>query len=178
MRVLICGLLLCAGCLVQHDQQQESTLSDPFISAASPIVDSRSSADPSASTPVSESGSVAATEQPATAPKAYTGAVVYGNTETCEACRKLAHDLWQLRERGWTVGARGSPVFTGTEDWILSLPLERHEETPIVEYYVAGRRVGVHTGYSTAELFEHRTDALAVIVHQHPASAVAQQKGD
>lgn len=104
--------------------------------------------------------------------KAYTGAIVYGDPSTCEACRYLDADLFWLAENyGWSVGARGSPVYTGTEDWIFSLPEARHDRTPTVEYVVDGHVSEVLTGYSTDDSLDQRKLALKNIVSRHPAAA-------
>jgi hypothetical protein len=171
-RGLIALLLLCLvgiGCLKNQGTTTTQDTQDLFSGAdtPAPIPAPDYSTDEPATAP-----QPAAAKQPATAlADRYTGAVVYTDPANCLPCVFLESDLHALERRGWTVCWWGSEDFTGTEDWILSPAGKRYDKVPTVDYFVDGKIVDTHQGYSTASNRNDRRDALAEIVQKHPAAA-------
>lgn len=113
--------------------------------------------------------SIPADELPGTVHRGFTGAIVYGNPQTCPPCRLLCEDLAWLRDQhGWTLSVRRRTGDFDPADWVLTLPDEQHDITPAIEYYEHGVCIAEHRGYSGSASDPGRRDELRAVVSKHP----------
>lgn len=99
----------------------------------------------------------------------FTGAVVYGDPNTCRPCYRLINDLnWLVKEYpGWTLGR----YETGRYDWTIISDATGYGKTvtPTIEYYRDGKLIGIREGYSETDNPGVRYELLLKIVQEHPA---------
>lgn len=95
----------------------------------------------------------------------FTGVRCYGNPSTCNPCRLLKTDLrWLAQNHGWSVSDR----IDVPADWQFLPERATDERIPLIEFWRDGRLFDVWYGYSSAEDFEARKDALRELVRRHP----------